>query len=314
MISQADILRSYRKFIKSKDKKQDVREFMLKAEDELVRLYDDISNGLYRHGSYQYFTIYDTKKREIHKTEIRDRIVHQLVYDYLNGIYDKSFYYHSYAARKGKGTYQAINALKLMARSASRGNRRRIFILKLDIRKFFASVDKMILLKLLSGRKLNSQYSLLIKEIIRGFHPERPRGIPLGNLTSQIFANIYLNELDRFIKYDLKAEYYLRYMDDLILLGGRRDQLSDYELKIEKFLLQRLNLRLRGEYHFKKSKQGIDFLGYVIFPHHTILRTKTKRRMLKRANKNNLASYLGLLCHCRGHSIKLRLINDILED
>lgn len=134
---------------------------------------------------------------------------------------------------------------------------------------------------------------------------ESKRGLPIGNLTSQIFANIYLNELDQFIKHKLRIKYYLRYCDDFVILNSERNKLEEIIHQIADFLELYLKLSLHpGKIIIRKLRQGIDFLGYVVLPHHRVLRTKTKKRMLKKLDKNNLSSYIGLLSHC--HSYKLR--------
>ena len=132
-------------------------------------------------------------------------------------------------------------------------------------------------------------------------------GIPIGNLTNQLFANIYLNELDQFAKHNLKIKYYLRYCDDFLVLTDNRQYLQELVYQIQEFLQAQLKLRLHeNKISIRKLKQGIDFLGYVVLPYHTVLRTKTKKRILKRVNDSNMSSYLGLLDHCE--SCKLRQI------
>jgi len=138
---------------------------------------------------------------------------------------------------------------------------------------------------------------------------EESNGIPLGNLTSQLFANIYLNELDQFVKHQLKIKYYLRYADDFMILGNDRKNLKKLISVIGQFLQDKLKLQLQPDkISIRKLKQGIDFCGYVVLPHYTVLRTKTKRRMLKRVNTKNLPSYLGLLKHCSGYKLEQKII------
>ena len=130
-------------------------------------------------------------------------------------------------------------------------------------------------------------------------------GLPIGNLTSQLFANVYLNELDKFIKHKLRIKYYLRYCDDFIILDFNRDKLLKLIPQIGGFLENRLKLKLHpNKISLRKLKQGIDFCGYVVLPYHRVLRTKTKRRMLKRINIQNLPSYLGLIKHCNSYRLK----------
>lgn len=307
MITQVDILKAYKKFIESKSKKLDVVNFNIKIEEKLVSLFQDIANNRYCHGGYEKFYLYDSKKREIHKASVRDRIVHQLVYDYLVSIYDRIFYFHSYAARREKGIHKAVAAFQKMAYDASRGFTNQVFILKLDVIKFFANIDKARLFQSIKAKAADMQYLKLIEEIIFSYQPHLSAGIPLGNLTSQIFANIYLNELDYFIKQKLNIKHYIRYMDDLLIVSANKGALSDYQRLVDEFLRDELKLELHPSRQWGMS-QGVDFLGFVICKHHTVLRPKTKRRMLRLANNRNLPSYLGLLSHCQSYELRKKTI------
>jgi hypothetical protein len=132
-----------------------------------------------------------------------------------------------------------------------------------------------------------------------------PKGMPIGNLTSQLFANVYLNDLDCFVKHTLKAKYYLRYCDDFLILDPDECKLAEYKQKVRDFLKAKLKLELhKDKVSIRCLTQGIDFLGYIVKPHCRILRTKTKKRMLKRVRKKNLPSYLGLLSHCNGYELE----------
>lgn len=144
---------------------------------------------------------------------------------------------------------------------------------------------------------------------------ESSKGIPLGNLTSQLFANIYLNELDQFIKHKLKIKYYLRYSDDFVILGSNKEKLFDLIGPVKYFLNNELRLTLHErKIIIRKLRQGIDFLGYVTLSHYRILRTKTKNRMLRKINLKNLPSYLGLLKHCDGYKLQKIILNQIINE
>ncbi len=136
------------------------------------------------------------------------------------------------------------------------------------------------------------------------------KGIPIGNLTSQLFANVYLNEFDQFIKHNIRIKYYLRYCDDFVILSNNKDQLEKVIVVIEEFLNENLELCLHDDkVCIRKLKQGIDFLGYVILPYHTVLRTKTRRRMLKKLTLENSSSYLGILGHCDSYKLRKQICN-----
>lgn len=152
----------------------------------------------------------------------------------------------------------------------------------------------------------------------RNSERERERvkgGIPIGNLTSQLFANIYLNELDKFIKHNLRQKYYLRYCDDFVILDANSEELKKLVGVINDFLKTELKLNLhQDKIIIRKLKGGIDFLGYVVLPHHRVLRTKTKRRMLERINDKNLSSYLSLLKHCNSYKLKAKIVNELRQN
>ncbi len=196
--------------------------------------------------------------------------------------------------------------------------------MKCDIRKFFDSINHEILFNLIE-KKISCPDTLwLIEIIIKSFRKTENKGIPLGNVISQLFANIYLNELDQFIKHKLKIKYYTRYCDDFIVLDSDKENLEKSLNQIKEFLNNKLNLELHPQkIQIRKLRQGIDFLGYVILPHCIVLRTKTKKRMFRKIIENkkrlsqnlvsndsfnqSLQSYLGILKHCKGYKLRLKL-------
>jgi hypothetical protein len=170
------------------------------------------------------------------------------------------------------------------------------------------------------GNSPNFNYSIFEAKIERERERERERaafgcsgvGIPIGNLTSQLFANVYMNEFDQFVKHNLRIKNYLRYCDDFVILSNDEEYLKKMILLIEKFLNENLKLRLHeNKVCIRKLKQGIDFLGYVILPYHTVLRTKTRRRMLKKLTQENSSSYLGILGHCDSYELQKQIHNII---
>ncbi|MEW5907964.1 MAG: reverse transcriptase domain-containing protein [Patescibacteria group bacterium] len=177
----------------------------------------------------------------------------------------------------------------------------------------FDSVDQDILLKLIKRKVNNADAVWLIERIIKSFKD----GLPLGNVTSQLFANIYLDELDQFIKHNLRVKYYLRYCDDFLILGEEK-YLKNLIKSINNFLINKLKLSLHPDkIIIRKYYQGIDFLGYIVLPYHRVLRTKTKKRILKKIRNNpknlqSINSYLGILKHCRGYKIK-KIIEKIYD-
>ncbi|MBI4120558.1 MAG: group II intron reverse transcriptase domain-containing protein [Parcubacteria group bacterium] len=274
----------------------------------MFQLHDELKNGTYRHSDYTSFYVFDPKLRHIHKACVRDRVLHQAVFRVLYPIFDKSFIFDSYSCRFGKGTHRAVARLEIFSRKLSRNHTRNIFALKCDIKRFFDSVDQDVLIDLIGRRITNPGALWLIRTIIASLEKLPGQGLPLGNVTSQLFANIYLNELDQFIKHELKQKHYLRYCDDFVILGERPADLVEIAKRINDFLAQHLKLSLHPDkVIIRKYCQGIDFLGYVVLPQYRVLRTKTKVRLLKRVNEKNLPSYLGVLKHCSWFKIGKKL-------
>jgi hypothetical protein len=308
---------AWREFKRGKTKKIDVQKFEFNLEDNLFHLHQELKNRVYQHSHYTAFIVCDPKLRRIHKANVRDRVLHHAIFRILYLIFDQHFVFDSYSCRTRKGTHRAVNRLEEFARKLSRNNSKNIFALKCDIRKFFDSIDQKILLKLIKNKIKDEEIIWLIETIVKSF----PKGIPLGNVTSQLFANIYLNELDQFAKHSLKEKYYLRYCDDFIILAENKNHLENLISKIDYFLQSELKLNLHpNKVIIRKYRQGIDFLGFVVLPHHRVLRTKTKKRILKKIKRkqleleNNiiseksfnqyLQSYLGILKHCDGYEIE----------
>jgi len=278
--------------------------FELNLEEHIFRLHEDLKDGTYRHGPYESFYVCDPKRRHIHKPVVRDRLVHHAVFRMIEPLFEKRFIFDVWSCRNEKGTHKAIDRFREFAWKLSRNDTRTVWILKLDIKKFFESVDQDILIGLLSKRISDQRTMRLMIEIVRSF----PRGIPLGNLTSQLFANIYLDVLDQFIKRQLKLRHHVRYCDDFVILHEDRNYLASLIPSMGRFLADRLALTLHPEkIMIVRYHGGVDFLGCVSFPHHRLLRTKTKRRMLRRISQDNRTSYFGMLGHVRGNKLRIML-------
>lgn len=338
-----NLFAAWREFRRGKRNRKDVQEFELNLEDNIFALYADLKNQTYRHGAYHTFHIYDPKHRIVSKALVRDRIVHHLIFNQLYEVFDSSFAYHSYSSRLEKGTHRAVVNLEESLRQASRNYSETIFVLKCDVKKFFASISHQKLVAIIKNKITDPKLLWLIEEIIGSFISpvdkilERERelkgefikmkkGVPIGNVTSQIFANIYLNELDQFIKHQLKVKYYFRYADDFVIVHNDVLYLLDILKSIGLFLRDELNLELHpGKVSIKKFSYGVDFLGYVILPHYKVLRTTTRNRMFKKLSakrklvgagaikeesyNQSLQSYLGILKHCRGYGLGNKIRN-----
>lgn len=283
-------------------------------EDNLYVLRDELRSGNYRHGAYCPFTINDPKRRSISKATVKDRVVHQALVNIIEPYFERRFIHDSYSCRIDKGTHAAVRRLQIFLRRISENNTRTVYALKCDVRKFFASVDHNILFSLLGSRITDKRTVNLLKNIIDSFGVSAEKGIPLGNLTSQLFANIYLNELDRYIKMHLREKFYLRYCDDFIILDSDCSRLKCLIGNIDAFLKQRLSLMLHpNKVSIRSWSQGIDFLGYVSLPYCTVVRTKTAHRVLLRVTKNNLTSYIGVCSHADAYVMKQIIFTKILS-
>ena len=327
-----NIFLKWEEFRKSKKGKKDVIFFERYLENNLFKIHEILKNRTYTPGAYTHFYIRDPKLRIIHKASVFDRVVHHIVSKELETIFEPTFYAHSYSCRKNKGTHKGVWAFKRMAMAVSKNDTKTCWVLKCDVKKFFASMNHKTLIETLI-RKINDEdFIFLLEKIITGFHSDRTidlnnkKGVPIGNLTSQHFANIYLDKFDQFVKQKLRVKYYIRYADDFAILANDRKYLEDLVDPIQRFLGSELDLELhQNKIIFKKFSGGIDFLGYVIFPNFTLPRTKTKRRLFRKIKqrieeyKNDqitfeklnqtIQSYLGYLSHANSYKFKKDLKN-----
>lgn len=279
-------------------------EYQRLLKTNIQNLHGDLVNGHYEHGKYQPFTICDPKQRQIHKATVRDRLVHQAVVSAIEPLFERRFIYDSYSCRVGKGTHAGVARLGLFLRQASHNNTQKIYVLKCDVRQFFASIDHEILMNQIESRINDEQTLELLRTILLSHGGEFGKGIPLGNVTSQLFANIYLHELDWYMKQTLGIKHYLRYCDDFVVVSTDRDYLESLIEPIRQFLAINLQLELHpNKVSIRSWVQGIDFLGYVLRPYATTIRTKTKKRMLVRVTNENISSYLGICSHANGHEL-----------
>lgn len=314
IISLENLFLAWREFRKGKRSKTDVQEFELHLEDNIFAIYKELKSGAKRQIKYEQFHIIDPKPRIINKTSVAERLIHQAIYRVLMPIFDETFIFDSYSCRKAKGTHKAFARLVKVARRQSKNYYGSCWALKCDIRKFFHSIDHQILINLLSQRIADEKLMNLLKEIIESFEYSPGKGMPLGNLTSQLFANIYLDPLDKFVKHKLKAKYYLRYADDFILLANNREILLDYLEDIKSFLNERLNLSLHSDkIILRKLNWSLDFVGYVAYPYFNLPRKKTVKKIIKKLEEikqknpgklnSSLQSYLGYLKHVNAGSL-----------
>ena len=277
--------------------------FEINFEKNLLNLENELKSRVYKPGKYTCFAITDPKLREVWAADFRDRIVHHLLVNYLEPVFEKKFIFHSYACRREKGAHKAVGSLKKTLYGQPD-----LYYLQADIRSFFVNIDKNILCSII-GRHIGREDVLwLAEKIIRQnpvigcdihdrqnllgtipghkslFFAADDRGLPIGNLTSQFFANTYLNELDQFVKHRLKCRYYWRYMDDFVILHADKFRLIGWRNEISEFLKDNLRLELHPQKRLiRPARQGLDFLGYIVKPGYSLSRrrvvSKLKRKL-----------------------------------
>ncbi len=276
--------------------------FQHHLEHNLSELWKDLDAGSYCHGAYRMFIVCDNKRREVSVASIRDRVVHRLLYDYLTGIYDKTFIHDAWSCRVGKGVLGAIERTQYFLRKYPHG-----YVWKADVQKFFDSVDQEVLITILQ-RKVRSERALaLLREVISQFSSSQGegKGMPIGNLTSQIFANIYMNELDRLIQHELKPKGYVRYCDDFVIVEEDAKRLCAMQKKVKNFLQGKLLLQIHSgnETHIK-PQQGVKFLGVYLWPWQRTLNARTLSRMRGKLCLENVPSYYGLVMKYGSEKLK----------
>jgi RNA-directed DNA polymerase len=275
---------AYRKARKGKRSRPDVAAFEFNLEFELPQLQEELETEIYRPSPYRHFTLYERKPRRISAAPFRDRVAHHALCNVIEPIWEARFIHDSYACRVGKGTHAALDRCTCFAR-------RYAYVLRGDIVGFFPSVDHTILYDLLVRRIACPPTLRLIERIIgsgAGVHADnwemqwfpgddlfaaaRPRGLPIGNQTSQFWANVFLHQLDQFVKQTLRCPAYLRYCDDFALFADDKPTLHRWQREVERFLAT-----LRLKLHPLKSTvypvtNGVPFLGFLVFPDHRRLR------------------------------------------
>lgn len=290
-----NLILAWRKARKGKTKRHYVIMFEKNLVENLLRLHEELKSQAYKPKPLQCFILRDPKTRRISKSDFRDRVVHHALCNIIEPVFDRTFIYDSCANRKGRGNLFAINRFDRFKRKVSRNGRILPnsfndsnyvsgYCLKADIRHYFQEVDHRILMKIIGKKIMDEKITWLVGQILKNHQGKTEgKGMPLGNLTSQFFANVYLNELDYFIKHGLKAKHYARYVDDFLILHGSRQRLEEWKGLINSFLKKELGLEL----HDEKSRvislsRGVDFVGYRNFYHFRLVRKRSIRKMRKK--------------------------------
>jgi len=273
---------AYWKARKRKSNNPKIKEFENHAQLHLAILHRELWTKTYTPRPLKKFILRDPKTRTIYVSDFRDRIVHHALINILQPIFEPLFIHDSYASRKGKGTLAAVRRFEDFSRKVRRNGVRNGYVLKADIRHYFESIDHCTLLAIIR-KKIKDDSVLWLVNLILSSAADA-KGMPLGNWTSQFFANVYLNELDQYVKHRLKSKYYIRYVDDFVILRESKSELEAQKCVLELFL-RSIGLDL----HPDKCKilhleRGVDFLGYRIFPNHKLLRRRSVRKLYAQLN------------------------------
>lgn len=357
-----DLFQAYEDAKKNKKHSVSTMEFEINFEREIFKLYEELIAQKYEISQSICFISFYPIKREIFAGNFRDRIVHHLIFNYINPYCERLFIADSYSCRKGKGTSYGVKRADHFIRACSENYKKDCFILKLDISGYFMSINKKILYQKIQKilkkfeKEITFDKELILKLIqkiifhdptkkciIKGkksdwvglpkskslFFARKDCGLPIGNLTSQLFGNVYLNDLDHFIKCKIKCKYYGRYVDDILIISCRKDYLIALIFILNKYLQRHLLLKLhQKKIYLQHFAKGVAFLGYVIKPHRINLKNKTKHNMWRRIdalriffekNKKNkkkdiqklvacLNAYMGILKKYSAHNLALKFL------
>lgn len=283
IVSFDNLLLAYKKAQRGKSRKTSVAQFSLKLKSELFSLQRQLIQDNYQPGEYRLFTIYERKPRQIAAAPFRDRVVHHALMNIIEPPLDKQFIYDSYACRQGKGVHKAIDRYQTWAK-------RYRYALKMDIQQYFPSIDHLLLKHKLRQRIKDVKVLNLFNKIIDTAPPpmkldlptKRRTGIPIGNLTSQFLANLYLNDFDHYIKEELRVHAYLRYVDDFIILDDDKNRLHQFRIQIQEYLAHNhLHLHPRKR-HIMPTRRSLDVLGYFVYPNHRCLRNDNGHRFFRK--------------------------------
>ncbi len=262
---------------KSKEAKQDVIDYRKNLNNNLLLLQKQILTTKVEVGNYYFFTIYDPKRRQICAASFPERVLHHAIMNVCHYVFEQQQIFDSYATRKNKGTYVALHRAECFQKNNK-------WFLKLDIRKYFDSIDHKILFTMLQRKFKDRNLLQIFKQIIESYQTKKGKGLPIGNLTSQYFANYYLSFADRYIQQELKISSYVRYMDDMVLWNNNKEKLLQTGKKIVKFLSVKLSLKLKT-YTLNSNAHGLSFLGYRIFADKIKLNTRSKKRFIRRVKQ-----------------------------
>jgi hypothetical protein len=296
-ITHIDNLRdAYEKTAKGKRASYGYLEFKEFAQYNLAAVQEEIQNGQYRVGPYRQFTVYEPKARLISALEFKDRLVQHALCNVVAPIFEKTLMPNTFACRVGYGTHAGAKYIQAKLRQQQYK-----YFLKTDYSKYFPSIDRSVLHGMIE-RKIGCEATLaLLREIV----PPQGKGLPIGSLTSQLFANVYGNAADRFVHFELGHRHWARYMDDIVVLGDDKEELLESYAKLAAFSQQELDLRI-GKWQVSPVSKGVNFLGYRLWPGHKLLRKdsvlRAKRKIQKYVQRKDTNALKMFLASWSGHA------------
>ena len=349
----SDLFKAYFDCRKNKRNKKCALKFEINLEQNLLDLYKEIKSGRYRIGRCICFVVTQPKPREVWAANFRDRIVHHLIYNFVSERFYKRFIQDTYSCIPERGTFAAAKRLQYFTRSATNNYTKKMYYLKADLSNFFVSIDKEILYNLVKKHVDEEWLLSLIRQVIYNdptknvyvkssrkkfelipkykslFNADKSHGLPIGNLTSQFFSNVYLNMLDQYVKRELKCKYYVRYVDDFVILGESAKELNEKFNLIKEYLAQTLHIELHPRKKLiNKVENGIDFVGFIIKPGRIFMRKKTRNKMFETVKhwrkqsdwfeesrlqkfRRSINSYIGMMIHLDEFKMRYSLANMI---
>lgn len=293
-----------------KMKKRACLEFSRRLASNLDALYDELNQGTYKPMLYIEFHVYEPKKRIIYAPAFRDLVVQHAIYRLVYPIFNSGFIDQSFACRHGKGTHKAADYAQASLRSVDP----KTCVMKLDIRKFFYRIDRSILRVLIERRIKDRRFVGVMLQFAEYGHPKaEPLGIPIGNLLSQLYALIYMSPLDHFMKRELNAHFYCRYVDDFVVFGWSKTECLNALVKIKEFLSLRLHLEL-SRYSIHPVQRGLNFVGYRTWRTRRYIRKHSLFKFGRAVRESNLAPITSILGHARNTCSLKHLISTVKEN
>jgi len=312
VVTKDNLMLAYQKARRGKSGQYGVKIFEKNVERNIDQLYDELISGIYKTSVYSVFKIYEPKEREIFRLPFKDRVVHHAIMNILEPVWVSVFISHSYACIKGKGIHAVLKDLKRDLNDIENTQ----YCLKLDIKKFYPTIDHTILKYIIRKKIKDKRLLKLLDDII-----DSAPGAPIGNYLSQFFANLYLSYFDHYLKEEKKVKYYYRYADDMVILAPDKPYLHALLVDINEYLTEKLNLQLKRNYQvFPVEARGIDLVGYVFYHTHILMRKMIKVRFCRKAAKLNkkeldpkeykmqIAPHLGWAKHCNSKNLQKKIL------